>query len=134
MADAGPVPASLAGLDFFAFSTPRYGANLAGGDVDADGPGPAIRPKVLGFAFNGTLVRPQPGFYASTFTTRHGAGLADLDRDVRAELLAGPGPDPAALATVAPFTYDGSALQPLPSFEAFTSSYGVNVAGGFMGR
>ena len=49
------------------------------------------------------------------------------------ELLAAPGPDPAAAADLTAYAWDGKALAAGASFEAFTSMHGANVCGSFSG-
>ena len=131
----------IARINFNAFATSQYGVNLAGGDVDGDAfaelataPGPgstsAFPATFRGYGYDATAVAALAGFDVTPFTTYYGGrpGLGDASGDGNADLACGAGPDPAAAAMVAAFSYDGSSLSPLPgSYIAFAGSYGVNV-------
>ncbi|MFN7971450.1 MAG: kelch repeat-containing protein [Acidobacteriota bacterium] len=130
--------APIAGLSFMAFATSAFGARVASGDVEGDGPseivaatGPGIPPSVAGFSFDGTGVAPLPGFT----TTGGGMDLADIDADGDEDLIAGDGVDPAATSALRLFTYDGTQLAPALSFTPFPGStgYGANAAGAVLG-
>ena len=141
---------NLSGINFNAFAAPQYGANVAGGDVDADGfgeivatpgPGPSaitFPARFRGYDFDGGPLSALPGYDATPFATSYGGrvGLGDVTSDGDDELMAAPGRDPAASARVKPFHYDGASLTAVAPgvFTAFaTGSYGVNVAGGALG-
>jgi len=142
--DGGPLR-GIGAINFNAFSQTGYGAVVAGGDADADsyaemavslGPGRSHRARFLGYNYDGAKVSWLPGFDVTPYGTRYGGRVAlhDMDGDNRADLITGPGPDPAAPALVYSFAYDGTALTQRPGwFVAFTSSYGVNVAAGSLG-
>ena len=134
--------AAIAKVRFDAFAALRYGASVAGGDVDGDGygeiavapgPGPTYAARFTGYDYDGNVVVPLPGFDVTpgSFTTGYGGRLAvgDLDLDGRVELLAGAGPDPAAASDVLSYDYDGSTLdQRSGAFAPFPAGYGVEVA------
>ena len=138
---------SIQKIGFNAFGSAGYGAVVALGDVDGDafaeiavslGAGAPNAARFVGFNFDAASLSPLNGFDQTPFTTMYGgrAGLGDLTGDLAADLVAGPGPDPAATATVQAFSYDGNFLNPLPGagFNAFPAdTYGVNVAAGALG-
>ena len=140
----GTTVRAIATLNFNAFAVPQWGANVAGGDADGDGrgelavaPGPGPSPsfpaRFLGFNHDGGSVAALAGYDVTPFASIYGGrvGLADLLADGGEDLLAGPGRDPAAGATVSSFDYDGASLPSIGTFTAFTgAAYGVNVAGG----
>jgi hypothetical protein len=119
---------AIARLDLVAFPSGGHGVEPASADADGDGraelagargPSSALGAEVVGFGFDGSSVAPLPGFAATPFPTRYGCrpGLADVDPvagDDRWELLAGPGPDPAATAVLAAFSWSGTGLARLP--------------------
>jgi hypothetical protein len=136
---------SIAAINFDAFPT-RYGAPVAGGDVDADGfaeitvaTGPAASelPRFRGFDYDGVVVAPLAGFdVLLPVTTMYGGrlGTGDIDGDASTDLITGAGPDPAAASTVRRYGYRGSSLVLVPgSFDPFPVGYGVNVAGAPLG-
>jgi len=142
--DGGPLR-GIGAINFNAFSQTGYGAVVAGADVDADGyaemaasqgPGSNHPARFRGYNYDGAKVSWLQGFDVTPYGTGYGGRVAlwGMNGDNRAELITGPGPDPAAQAIVYSFDYDGTslALRPGP-FIAFTSSYGVNVAAGSLG-
>ena len=139
----GAVLTSMAGISFNAHPD-QYGVNVAGGDVDRDGfaeiaaapgPGPANPAHFRGFDFDANQVTLLPGFDVVPTPAVFGGrvGLGDLTTDGAADLLAGQGRDPAADATVYPYSYDGATLQPRLPFVPFGGFYGVNLDGGTHG-
>lgn len=132
-------------INFFAFATPAYGVEVGAGDVDGDqldellaasGPGPRFGPSVRGFNADGrpAVAIPSINFFALP-TMGYGANVAagDLDGDLRAEILASPGPGPVHAALFNAFAYDGSvsALQG-GSATIFTTLYGGRVSAGLL--
>ncbi len=148
-AGAGVQP--LPGVSFFAYGTPRYGVNVAAGDLDGDGtdeivtgagPGAVFGPHVRAFAWDGAAsVSPVAGvsFFAYG-TLKFGVNVAvgDIDGDGIDEILTGAGPGEIFGAHVRAYDYDGGpAVVPVPgvSFFAFeTSRYGVRVSAGDLNR
>ena len=142
--DGGSV-SLLSKVNFIAWAAGTgYGANVASADVDADaraeilvakGPGPTLAASVRGYRYAGTLALLGIDFsaYAGTlYGARVGAG--DVAGDGRAELLTGPGRDPAAPSNVRAYAYDPAgnttSKLPVPDFTAFAGlGYGVNVTG-----
>ncbi|MFN7974687.1 MAG: kelch repeat-containing protein [Acidobacteriota bacterium] len=140
--------ASMAKINFDAFTTLQYGANVAGGDADADGfaeivctpgPGPtsSFPARFRGFNFDNASIAALPGYditpYASLYGARAGQGnVIGADNE---ELLASPGRDPFAPSTVRTYKYQGASLVPvLTPFPAFPGTfYGANPAAGDLG-
>ena len=143
----GQTLASIGGINFNALGVTQYGANVAAGDVDADGyddivatpgPGPTagFPSQFRGFEFDGGPLSGLTGFDVTPFSTWYGGrvGLADLTSDLSKDLLAAAGRDPAADATVRSYDYDGAALNALSvSILPFGTTYGVNPSGGALG-
>ena len=132
---------ALGGVNFDAFPTFRYGANVALGDVDGDGrdeaavapgPGPTLPSRYLGFDLAPTTALA--GFDVTPFTTLYGGrvGLGELTGDGSWDLVCGAGLDPTATSEVRAYDYDGAALAALAGtpFTPFGSSFGVNVGAG----
>ena len=137
---------SIPGVSFLAYSTNKFGVNVACGDIDGDGldeivtgagPGAVFSPHVRGWNWDGTgTVQPIPGlnFFAYTHHSSWGVYIScgDLDDDGIDELLTGPGPGPAHSAHVRGWNYDGKTLTALGNvdFTAFNATtHGVKVAG-----
>jgi len=144
--DNGTVSA-MAGVSWFAYGTARHGVRVACGDVDGDGideiltaPGPALEfaSHIRGWNHDGQGISELPGYsflaWGATLP-RYGARVAadvDLDGDDRHELVVGAGPDPSVGSPVRVFTYDGAAVSPWFSLQAYHpgTTHGVNVASG----
>ncbi|MFN7975198.1 MAG: hypothetical protein U0166_23075 [Acidobacteriota bacterium] len=140
----GAAIASISKINFNAFATTQYGANVAGGDADGDAfaeiagaPGPGASPsfpsRFLGFDYDGAAIAALPGFDVTPFTTSYGGrvGLGSIPADGRDDLVAGAGRDPAADATVAAHRYTGASLTPYAPFVAFpAATYGVSATAG----
>ncbi|MFN7974913.1 MAG: putative Ig domain-containing protein [Acidobacteriota bacterium] len=133
---------SINKINFVAFAGLLYGANVASGDVDADGfaeilctpgPGPANPTRFLGFNFDNTIITPLQGFDVTPVTTMYGGrvGSGDITMDRKSDLVCGAGRDPAADSTVRAYDYVANALVPIGAgFQAFTGlTYGVNATG-----
>ncbi len=128
--------------EFNAYGPPHFGVNVSTGDVDGDfgsdiltgaGPGAVFGPHVRGFHEDGT---PMPGLsFLAYGTNKYGVNVAagDLDGDAVEEIITGAGPGAVFGPHVRAFSYDGSAVAPVPgvSFFAYgTQKWGVNVAAG----
>ena len=140
----GSALAAIAKINFNAFATPRFGVNVAAGDVDGDfaadvacAPGPGLGSgfpsRFVAFHADQAGVTALPGFDVTLpIATSYGGrfGLGDMTPDGGDDLLAGAGRDPAADSTVRTYDYTGTALVLRPgSFQPFGAGYGVNVAG-----
>ncbi|MFN7972630.1 MAG: sialidase family protein [Acidobacteriota bacterium] len=136
--DGGTVSA-ISKISFFAFGTLRYGARVAGADIDGDGyaellacPGPsaAFGAQVRGFNYDGATVsaisKVNYTAYAFVYGTHVEGG--DLDADGIEEILTAPGPDPAANARIRGWNYDGANLTAIAAVD-FDGMPGVNRQG-----
>ena len=138
----------LSGLNFLAYGTPRWGVNVAAGDIDGDGfdelitgagPGAVFGPHVRAFNYDGSgTVSTVPG--ASWFsygTLKFGVNVAtgDIDGDGFDEVVTGAGPGAVFGPHVRGWNLDGGAVAPIPGLSYFaygTLKFGVNVACGDM--
>jgi len=141
----GGAASAMPGVSFFAYGTPKWGVDVACGDIDGDGadeiitgagPGQGFASHVRAFRYVGGTIIPIPGvnFFAyGADGPRYGATVsaADLDDDGTAELIVGPGPDPAVTGLVRTFRYHQGAIEGFSDFEAYPGvSGGTDVAGG----
>jgi hypothetical protein len=136
----------LAGLNFLAYGTSRYGVNVAAGDIDADGfdeiitgpgPGEVFGPHVRGWDYDGSgSVTAMTGVsYFAYGTPRWGVNVSagDIDGDGFDEIVTGAGPGAVYGPHVRGWNYDNTAITAIPtvSFMAYgTYQYGVNVTCG----
>ncbi len=141
-ADGQPLP----GLDFQAYGTPRFGVNVAAGDLDGDGfdeiltgagPGAVFGPHVRAFDYDGSsAVAPLPGvnFFAYG-TNKYGVVVSagDLDGDGFDEIITGAGPGEVFGPHVRGWNVDGGTAASIPGVNFFayaTHSFGVAVTCG----
>ncbi|MFN7976119.1 MAG: integrin alpha [Acidobacteriota bacterium] len=131
-------------INFFAYSTLRFGADVGAGDVDGDvldeiltgaGPGAVFGPHVRGWNYDGSALSALPGlsFFAyGTLQFGVAVGAGDVDLDSCAEVLTGPGPGRTFAAHARGWNYDGTALASIAkiNFVAVPYGYGLHVAGG----
>jgi len=133
-----------AGASFFAFGTPKWGVNVAGGDIDGDGrdeiiagagPGSVMGSHVRAYRVEGSSATPLSdvsyfAYNGAGYGVRVGCG--DLDGDGICEIISGEGPDPATGSCIRGWNYDGGTLQMIPGidFDAFDSgvTHGANGA------
>ncbi len=142
--DGSGTPASIPGISFFAYGTPKWGVNVSCGDIDGDGfdeivtgagPGSVYGPHVRGWNFDGGSSTTSIGAvsFLAYGTNQWGvnATCGDIDGDGIDEIITGAGPGVVFGSHVRAWNYDGGTLTSLSgvSFFAFTDSrYGVNVA------
>ena len=137
--DGGPVTA-MARVSFYAFSTLRFGAEVASADLDVDrqaesivgaGPGPGFAPHLRAFALGPTGISSVPGvdfwaFAIPTFGVVPAAGSVAFDPS--AELLAAPGPGGGSATPdrFVGFRVGANGVSPLSGFDGtfFGGSYG----------
>jgi hypothetical protein len=134
-------------FEYPAYGVPRFGVNVAAGDIDGDGvdeiltgagPGAVYGPHVRGWAWQGgTSATPLAGVsYLAYGTHRWGVNVAagDIDGDGRDEILTGAGPGAVFGPHVRGWDYYGlGGTRPIRgvSFFAYgTLRRGVNVACG----
>jgi hypothetical protein len=139
------VAATMPGVNFLAYGTPKFGVNVACGDIDGDGcceiitgPGPGVMfsPHVRAWNCDGSTVSAigAINFFAfDDLLCGASVGAGDVDGDARAELLVGAGPDRAAPAIIRVYSFDGGSLSMTLDFQAYPSdtiTHGVNVTAG----
>ena len=143
--DGGPPVVPAPGASFFAFTTPQWGVNVAGGELDADGrdeilagtgPGSTYTNRVRAFDYTGTAVTPIATINVVPIGSLYGAQVAaaDLDGDRLSDLIVAPGPDPSVPSIVVFMGFDLAGLPRFGwAFEAFPgTTHGAHVAGGHM--
>ena len=136
----------LSGISFFAYGTPRYGVNVACGDIDGDGadeiitgagPGAVFGPHVRGWNYSGGTVSAIDGVNFMAYgTLKWGVNVTcgDIDGDGYEEIVTGAGPGDVFGPHVRGWDHDGGAsTEPIAgvSYFAYTTHlWGVNVACG----
>jgi len=135
----------LAGASFMAYGTPRFGVNVACGDLNGNGrdeiitgagPGAVFGPHVRAFEMEGTSPSPVSGVSFFAYSThRWGVNVCtgDIDGDGMDEIITGAGPGAIFGPHVRAFDVDGGTATPIPgvSFLAYgTNKNGVRVACG----
>ncbi|MFN7972099.1 MAG: PKD domain-containing protein [Acidobacteriota bacterium] len=140
----GATGIAIAKVNYYAYSTLKYGVRVGGGDVDGDahgeivtgpGPGAVFGPHVRGWNYDGATLSPigKISFFAYS-TLKYGcratAGTIDAE-NVYDEILTGAGPGAVFSPHVRSFNYDNVSISPQASFFAFaTGRYGADVAAG----
>ncbi len=141
----GGAATAIPQINYFAYGTPRWGVNVACGDLDGDGmdeiitgagPGTVYGPHVRGWNWDGSALTPLPGLSFMAYgTLQYGVNVAagDLDEDGVAEILTGPGPGPLFGAHVRGFDYDAAQglVTPLTEINFFAFPPGGGEASGY---
>jgi len=145
--DGTPGVTPVPGVSYFAYGTPKWGANVAAGDIDGDGydeiltgpgPGNIYGPHIRGWDVDGGSATAIGAVsYLAYGTNKKGAKVTcgDLDGDGIDEIVTSPGPSSFFAAHVRGWNYDGASLSAMAdvSFFAWPSSaarYGANVEAG----
>ncbi len=145
--DGSGVAAAIPALSFLAYGTPKWGVNVACGDVDGDaideiitgaGPGAVYGPHVRGWNVDGA--GPASAITGLSFlaygTHKWGVNVAcgDIDGDGMDEIVTGAGPGAVFAAHVRGWNLDGATgVSAIPgmNFLAYSGlAWGVNVACG----
>jgi hypothetical protein len=138
---------AMAGVNFFAYGTPKWGVNVSCGDIDGDGfdeivtgagPGAVYGPHVRGWNVDGGSASPVSGcsFFAYG-TLKYGVNVScgDMDGDGVDEIITAPGPGSIFGSHVRGWNYDGTALTELTGINFFAwdpgeARYGAKVYAG----
>jgi len=135
------------GVSYFAYATPRWGVNVAAGDIDGDGfdeiitgpgPGTVYGPHVRGWNVDGgsaTAIRGISYFAYGTLQYGVNVSAGDVDGDGIDEIVTGAGPGAVFGPHVRGWDYDGSTVTPLPGYSFFAwdtapLEFGINVFSG----
>jgi len=137
--------APLYGINFLAYGTKKYGANVACGDVDGDGydeiitgagPGAVFGPHVRGWNYDDATITPMGRINFFAYGTRQfgvNPACGDMDGDGYEEIITGAGPGYIFGPHVRGWKYDGQTVTAMTdiSFMAYASKhYGVRVGTG----
>jgi len=145
--DGGGSTTAMPRVSFLAFGTPRWGVNVACGDIDGDGmdeiicgagPSAQFGPHVRGWNSDGSTAAPMAGVSWFAYDgARYGVvvGAGDVDNDGTDEILTMPGPDPSKQPHLRAWNADGGVVTLVESldFDAFDDpslTHGGRVAGG----
>jgi len=145
--DGTPGVAPVPGVSYLAYTTPKWGVNVAAGDLDGDGfdeivtgagPGAVYGPHVRGWNVDGGLaVSMSTVSFLAYGTNRNGVNVdcGDVDGDGIDEIVTAPGPSWYFGPHIRGWNCDGASVTPLPalSFLAWPTSqarYGARVHSG----
>jgi len=142
--DGTPEVSPMPGVSFMAYSTPKWGVNVAAGDIDGDGydeivtgpgPGAVYGPHVRGWNVDGGPATAIPSVsFLAYGTSQYGVNVSagDVDGDGIDEIVTGAGPGAVFGPHVRGWNYDGASVTPLTGYSFFAwqtlpLTHGVNV-------
>ncbi len=144
--DGSGTPQPIPGLSYFAYGTPKWGVNVACGDIDGDGcdeivtgagPGAVYGPHVRGWDVDGGGAAAISAVSFMAYgTLKYGVNVAcgDIDGDGIDEMVTGAGPGTVFYPHVRAWNWDGGgavASISAVSFIAYNlTQWGVNVSCG----
>jgi len=141
----GTAVSAIGAISYFAYGTPKFGVNVACGDIDGDGydeiitgagPGQVYGPHVRGWNYDGGAVAAiGTTSFLAYGTNQWGVNVAcgDIDGDGIDEIVTGPGPGTVFGPHVRGWNVDGgqaSAIGQVSFFAFDTTRWGANVACG----
>jgi len=145
--DGAASTTNMPSVSFLAYGTPKYGVNVACGDIDGDGtdeiitgagPGTVFGAHVRAWNCDGGSATALADVNFFAFPDAHFGvvlGAADVDGDGFDEILTTPGPDPSQTALVRAWNYDGGTVTAIEliDFSAYDDqaiTHGGKIAGG----
>ncbi len=145
--DGSPGVTQVPGVSYFAYGTPKWGVNVACGDIDGDGfdeivtgagPGAVYGPHVRGWNVDdGPAVSIPAVSYIAYGTIKFGVNVCcgDVDGDGMDEIITGAGPGAVFASHIRGWNYDNGSVTPLPNFSYFAwpetaCRYGAKVFSG----
>jgi hypothetical protein len=139
----GGTATAVGAISYFAYGTPKWGVNVACGDIDGDGfdeivtgagPGTVYGPHVRGWNYDNSAVAPIGGVSFLAYGTNQfgvNVGCGDIDGDGIDEIITAAGPGVVFGPHVRGWNVDGGTAAPMGgvSFFAYDGSlYGASVA------
>jgi len=121
----------LPGVSYFAYGTPKWGVNVAAGDMDGNGtdeiitgagPGAVYGPHIRGWSVEDGTVQPLTALSFLAYGTNHygvQVTCGDIDGDGMAELVTAPGPSAQFGAHIRGWNFDGTALTEISGINFF---------------